>query len=449
MFLLLFAAALAQDSDAWETPADPATAAPASETQDGEGLESLEPDPIDDLLDQALEGDTPEPTEPVVDLPDPTWEALIERAPLTFATWVEQPLVVGASEAEWAPGPDLILLADGSVYWGETKILDAYFGGSKLLFPPAGNPLGAKLTLSREPADWEGLPENPGWTATGLIQEEGSFARPVRAVERRPVISGDDAWEAPPVVIDEETWAAWEAGRLLIVETPYDAEVRWVVRDGLGNPVNTRSFARMTSDEEAIALLEAEERKAKITAASVAGGGVLLLGLSTIPLALLDTDLSRPDWDDYTARVDRENYASDDEYLDAIEIQRGLYIAALGEYRTARARNTDRRWTAAALAGTGVIALASAPWAIDGQREDRDAVANTWSRKRAEALIAQYNDELKLSLGIPLDYDHAQAQQAPPPPPPAGGPEEAPTGWESIQVSPALAPGYVGINVRF
>ncbi len=445
MWTLLAAAALAQtqpapSSDGWEDPS-----APAEEAQDEAN------DALQDVLDQAMgegpaaDGDPVEATAVGPELPDPTWEALIERAPLTFSTQIEQPLVVGQDEATWAPGPDLVLLPDGSVYWGETKILDAYFGGPKLLFPPEGNPLGAKLTLSRAPADWDDLPENPGWTATGLIQESGSFARPIRAVERMPVITGDEAWEEPPVVISEETWAAYEAGRLLVVETPYDYEVPWVVRDGMGNPVDTRNFARMTEDEKAIELLEAEAKRARVTALSVAGGGVLLIGLSAIPIALIDRDLNRPDWERYESRVDRENYGSDEEYLDAIDIQRGLYISDLGDYRNASAGNTDMRWAAGVMAGTGVLALASAPWAIDGQREDREEVAETWSRERAERLIEDYNNMLKSSLGIPWDYDPGAVEDAPA----VSEPEPEWTPDPRFQVQPQVAPGYVGVTVRF
>jgi hypothetical protein len=332
------------------------------------------------------------------------------------------------------------------VYWGETKILDAYFGGSKLLFPPEGNPLGAKLTLSRDAADWGELPENPGWTATGLIQESGSFARPIRAVERRPVVTGDEAWEEPPVVISEETWAAFESGRLQVVETPSDYAVPWVVRDGMGNPVDTRNFARMTEDEKAIELLEAEAKQAKIKALSVAGGGVLLIGLAAIPIALIDRDLVRPDWDNYESRVDRENYASDEEYLDAIDIQRGIYVSDLGDYRNGTGSNTDMRWAAGVMAGSGVIALASAPWAVDGQREDRAEVAETWSRERAERLIEDYNNMLKSSLGIPWDYEPEVVQPAPAVSEPEFVPE---TRWDKVDVQPNLAPGYVGVTVRF
>lgn len=441
MWILLAAAALAQtqpaSSDAWEEPAS-ATAEESSETAK---------DALQDVLDQAMGEDEPEADPELVtpELPDPTWEALIERAPLTFSTQIEQPLVVGQDEATWAPGPDLVLLPDGSVYWGETKILDAYFGGPKLLFPPEGNPLGAKLTLSRAPADWNDLPENPGWTATGLIQESGSFARPIRAVERMPVITGEDAWEEPPVVISEETWAAYEAGRLLVVETPYDYEVPWVVRDGMGNPVDTRNFARMTEDEKAVELLEAEAKRARVTALSVASGGVLLIGLSAIPIALIDRDLNRPDWERYESRVDRENYATDEEYLDAIDIQRGLYISDLGDYRSASAGNTDMRWAAGVMAGTGVLALASAPWAIDGQREDREEVAETWSRERAERLIEDYNNMLKGSLGIPWDYDPAAVDTAPV----VSEPEPALEQDPRFQIQPQVVPGYVGVTVRF
>ncbi len=434
MWILLAAAVLAQDpsSEAWEEP--------VSSEQDSASQD------LQDVLDQALGGTTKEAELLTPELPAPTWEALIERAPLTFATQIEQPLVVGQEEADWAPGPDLVLLPDGSVYWGEIKILDAYFGGSKLLFPPEGNPLGAKLTLSRDAADWGELPENPGWTATGLIQESGSFARPIRAVERRPVVTGDEAWEEPPVVISEETWAAFESGRLQVVETPYDYEVPWVVRDGMGNPVDTRNFARMTEDEKAIELLETEAKQAKIKALSVAGGGVLLIGLAAIPIALIDRDLVRPDWDNYESRVDRENYASDEEYLDAIDIQRGIYVSDLGDYRNGTGSNTDMRWAAGVMAGSGVIALASAPWAVDGQREDRAEVAETWSRERAERLIEDYNNMLKSSLGIPWDYEPEVVQPAPAVSEPEFVPE---TRWDKVDVQPNLAPGYVGVTVRF
>ena len=436
MWILLAAVVFAQApfSEAWEEP--------ASSDQDSENNGAHQ-----DVLDQAVGervDSAPELVTP--DLPDPTWEALIERAPLTFATQIEQPLVVGQDEPNWAAGPDLVLLPDGSVYWGEVKILDAYFGGSKLLFPPEGNPLGAKLTLSREPADWDELPDNPGWTATGLIQESDTFARPVRAVERRPVITGEDAWEEPPVVVSEESWAAYESSRLLLVETPYDHQVPWVVRDGLGNPLDTRNFARLTQDEKAIELLKAESKQAKIKALSVAGGGVLLLGLSAIPLALIDRDIVRPDWNSYESRVERENYASDEEYLNAVDIQRGQYVSDLGDYRNDNAGNTDMRWAAGVMAGSGVIALASAPWAIDGQREDRAEVAETWSRERAERLIQDYNNLIKSSLGIPWEYEPQVVQAAPAVTEPEFVPEPR---WDKVEIQPNLAPGYLGVTVKF
>ena len=113
MWILLAAVVFAQApfSEAWEEP--------ASSDQDSENNGALQ-----DVLDQAVGervDSAPELVTP--DLPDPTWEALIERAPLTFATQIEQPLVVGQDEQNWAAGPDLVLLPDGSVYWVEVKIL--------------------------------------------------------------------------------------------------------------------------------------------------------------------------------------------------------------------------------------------------------------------------------------------------------------------------------------
>ena len=102
MWILLAAAVLAQDpsSEAWEEP--------VSSEQDSASQD------LQDVLDQALGGTTKEAELLTPELPAPTWEALIERAPLTFATQIEQPLVVGQEEADWAPGPDLVLLPDGS-----------------------------------------------------------------------------------------------------------------------------------------------------------------------------------------------------------------------------------------------------------------------------------------------------------------------------------------------
>ena len=98
------------------------------------------------------------------------------------------------------------------------------------------------------------------------------------------------------------------------------------------------------------------------------------------------------------------------------------------------------------MAGSGVIALASAPWAIDGQREDRAEVAETWSRERAERLIQDYNNLIKSSLGIPWEYEPQVVQAAPAVTEPEFVPEPR---WDKVEIQPNLAPGYLGVTVKF
>ncbi len=250
------------------------------------------------------------------------------------------------------------------------------------------------------------------------------------------------SWGEP--VVADQALAEYERRRLELVAVKRQA-VDWVIQDGAGNPVDSFWLSRNAPDVQAAAMLQKEQRQARIIGWSTAGTGALLVGLAAVPILRIEHDLKQPAWRTYEDRVDRNNYSSEAEYLAALEDTQAQYTLDLGKYNTAESKNADRRWMGLALAGGGVMTMAVAPYAMQGFVASREQPARTWSRARAEALVEEHNRRLRAELGLPggeIRLDQLDEEQ----------------GWEEAQVletaprfllSPALAPNYVGLTVRF
>lgn len=241
-----------------------------------------------------------------------------------------------------------------------------------------------------------------------------------------------------PAVVAEDAIVVYQARHLRIREVR-DQDVSWVVQDGKGNPVDAFWLAEHAEDREAEALLASELTNARIVQWTAIGVGGTLVGLAAIPVARIDHDLVEPQWQTYRDRVERDNFDSEDAYLAAIDEQQSLFQQDQGSFQSASSANADRRWTALALAGGGVMTLAVAPYAVQGMIERRREPANTWSRASADALIEEHNRALRQDLGLP------------------GGEPQEDDGWATLvapapprfTVAPQIGPTYLGVNVRF
>jgi hypothetical protein len=250
------------------------------------------------------------------------------------------------------------------------------------------------------------------------------------------------SWGEP--LVEDALLEQYERRRLELVSVKRQP-VDWVIQDGAGNPVDSFWLSTNAPDVEAAAMLQKEQKQARILGWSTAGAGALLLGLAAVPILSIEHDLQQPRWATYEERVDRNNYSSEAEYLAALEDTQAQYTLDLGKYNTAESRNADRRWMGLALAGGGVMTMAVAPYAMQGFVASREQPARTWSRARAEALVEEHNRRLRAELGLPggeIQVDELDEQQ----------------GWEQARayepaprflLSPALAPNYVGLTVRF
>ena len=222
------------------------------------------------------------------------------------------------------------------------------------------------------------------------------------ALAETPELSGEELpvaeWGEP--VLAEDAVVVYQA-RSLRVRDVQGQDVEWVVQDGGGNPVDTFWLAQAAGDTEAQVLLAKEMKQARIVQWTAVGLGATLIGLAAIPVARIDHALTEPQWQDYRDRVQRDNFDSEADYLAAIDEQQALYQNDLGAFQTASSSNADRRWTALASAGGGVMTLAAAPYAMQGMIEKRREPANTWSRARAEALVESHNRALRADLGLP------------------------------------------------
>lgn len=372
--------------------------APAQETSDDPAAE------IDAPLDPEAEAAAQAAAE-LDALADPealvasTWDELLAYAPVTFVMEERYD-----PEAPWEGSTALTFTADGELFLGDEPINELELSGNVARWTGSDNPHSGSFVL---------LPRGPWADATAGLAVVGELASfdedliELRGVAERAdegILAGEDAWDAAPIVIAPEVLAELERRKLVILDTT-DPEVPWIVQDGAGNPIDSFYFARMTGDLEAQELLAQEMKVARITGWSIAGGGVVLVGLASIPIALIDHSLDRPNRSTYEDRVDRAAFDSDAAYEEALEFQLGLYRQDLGAYRSAEAGNTDLRWTGVALAGGGMMAMVAAPYTVQGMVADRKDPSRTWSRDRAEQLMARYNAAVREELGIPEEWE--------------------------------------------
>ena len=255
-------------------------------------------------------------------------------------------------------------------------------------------------------------------------------------------------WEDAPIIeeagaepeLDAESLRVYEERKLEVVDAiENDGTTTWVVRTGSGAVVDSFTFVRLTGDAEGADLLESEIRTARRAGIGVAAGGGVMMGLAAIPVVLIDNSQIRPSVEDYTGRVDRGNFESDEDYQAELEVQQQRYRVAMGEYESGQGFNEDMRWLGLTLVSGGAMTMAVAPFTTRAIVEDRRPVANLYGRDRAQELCDDYNRALQQQLEL---------REGPPPELP---PIEGPEAWEQgrLDLQPVVGPRYVGLNVRF
>ena len=254
-------------------------------------------------------------------------------------------------------------------------------------------------------------------------------------------------WEDVPAIeegepapqLDGESMRIYEERKLEVVDAiDNDGTTTWVVRTGSGAVLDSFTFVRLTGDSEGEDLLESELRTARRVGVGLATGGAVMMGLAAIPVVLIDNSQIRPSVEDYTGRVDRGNFESDEDYQAELEFQRQRYRVAMGEYESGEGFNEDMRWLGLTLVSSGAMTMAVAPFTTRAIVEDRRPVANLYGRDRAQELCDEYNLALQYQLQL------------------RDGPVlpliEGPEAWDEearLDLQPVVGPLYVGLNVRF
>ena len=243
------------------------------------------------------------------------------------------------------------------------------------------------------------------------------------------------------VELDAEALRVYDERKLEVVDAIGDSGApTWVVRTGNGTVLDSFTFVRMTGDPEGTELLETELLKAKRTGIGIAAGGGALLATAIVPVLFIDNSQIQPNVGDYTGRVERGSFESDEDYQAELEFQRQRFRVAMGEYESAQGFNEDMRWLGLTLVGGGAMTMAVAPFTVRAMVDDRQQIANLYGRDRAEELCVDYNLKLQRQLEL------------------RGGPapQELPVlegddAWEEarMQWQPVVGPAYVGLNVRF
>ncbi len=219
-----------------------------------------------------------------------------------------------------------------------------------------------------------------------------------------------------PVTVEERLAreAEWRGLALERVSAPKGSAVRWTVRSGAGATLDADEFAATVGDAGVARRItrEGERAEAMGWGLGVAGGALLLGALGV----LAGRAAGEPDWSNF--EVSPTDYGSVAEYETAAIDASTRYSAAIERWDI---QKSDRTWTAAFLASSGVVVLGAAPFAPKGAQARRQEPAWFWSVEDADARIAAYNNSVRGRLGLP-------PLEAPPPaPPPAPvAPPEAP-----------------------
>lgn len=245
------------------------------------------------------------------------------------------------------------------------------------------------------------------------------------------------------IELDAESLRVYDERKLEVVDAIGENGVpTWVVRTGSGTVLDSFTFVRLTGDTEGAELLDDELKTAKKTGIGVAAGGAALMGLAVVPVLFIDHDQNAPSVDDYTGRVDRGDYETDEDYQSAMEFQRQQFRKAMGEYESYQGFNEDMRWLGLTLVSSGAMTMGVAPFAVRAMVEDRKQVANLYGRDRAEELCVEYN------LALQRQLDLRDGGAVPPDELPVIEGDEA---WEEARLEwrPVVGPAYVGLNVRF
>lgn len=262
---------------------------------------------------------------------------------------------------------------------------------------------------------------------TGLEWAEWGEAPELEVIEEAPVL-------------DADSLRIYDERKLEVVDAiGDDGTPTWVVRTGSGAVLDSFTFVRLTGDTEGSELLEKELRNAKRTGIGLAAGGASLVALAAVPVAFIDNAQSKPSQDDFTGRVERDSFDSDEDYEAELDFQRQRFRVAMGEFESAQGFNEDMRWLGLTLVSGGVMTMAVAPFTTRAIVEDRRPVANLYGRDRAQELCDDYNmalqHQLQLRGGPPAELPVLEGEEA----------------WEEarLQWQPVVGPAYVGLNVRF
>lgn len=303
-------------------------------------------------------------------------------------------------------------------------------------------------------------------------------AAPAAAPDAAPA-AAPDAAPAPTPVLDtapvltpeQAAMAAYEARKLKPkaldpLDPLYDATRRalpgsstppWAVAHGNGEVVSAKEFATSTGDTATANRISRTHKNAKILQWSLTGAGVALLGLSVLPLLSVDQSIGdigeQPSSDDFTDSTGTPDLKA---YTDALTLWR--------KDKGIENRNRNKVLTAVTLGSTGLLAIASSPFAPLGAREREGVVPLFYSQQEADDRMLQYNIGVKKELGIVAPDPVDVVIPAAPPPPPVpedgddlddgledggGGPPLKPSDSAPIQVHPWLGFGFLGLQGTF
>ena len=355
--------------------------------------------------------------------------------------------------------------------------LPAFAGKKDKGADPAPAPATTEPAPAAAPADPAATSADP---AAAPADPAAAPATPPAAADEGPAPAGPGATPAtappgspPPVVagpsvlvsadVAQQTYDAQKLSRKSLLDTDplYNPTLRalpnisiapWAIYRGDGSVVNARQFGGLVGDFKAVDKMERNTKRARVIQWSLTGTGVVLLGLTAIPLIAIDPT------GDIGGEPLLEQYPNAQEYTDALVEWRQL--------RALQNQNQNRVLTGLTLGTTGALCIATAPFAYAGAKEREKVVPVFFDAKDADEQILKYNLKLKKELGIitPDPTEVIIAPAAPKPaeptdlpdgvedldddgPLPAGGPPLKPE--PAIQLSPAVGFGFLGVYGTF
>lgn len=237
----------------------------------------------------------------------------------------------------------------------------------------------------------------------------------------------------------------------------------WAVLRGDGTAVTAHEFATLTGDKAELKRMDRANKGSKALRWGLTGAGVVLVGLAALPLVGME------DVGDLGDEPDPANYPDAKMYTDDLQDWR--------QRREDANQNQNRLLTAVTLGTSGALALAVSPFPPSGTRERQKVTPAYYTIEEADEKILTFNAGLKRQLGLSFPDPTEVVIQAPPPPTndlpeedsdedidipepsggdegpmPSGGPSAPPLdapGLPTLQLSPVIGIGYLGIQGTF